>query len=84
MDDEKYFASNWSRKDIIIKDKQNESEILKMVIDTIWNLRRILIKLKIDSLMEELKQGKTLNEVDFITDYNDLKVKISYKLNRVV
>ena len=44
-----------------------------MVIDIIWNLRRISIKLKIDLLMEELKQCKTLNEVDFITDYNSYK-----------
>jgi DNA primase len=84
MDDEKYFTSDWSKREIVVKGRQNEAEISKMVTDVIYNLRRILIKLKISALMQELKEGKTLNDLDLITDYSELKVKIANKLTRVV
>ncbi len=82
MDDEKDVIHNWNRKGIFVKGK--ESNISKLVFDAIYNLRRILIKLKIDSIVGEYENEINEKGKKQIVDYNNLKVLISDKLSRVV
>jgi DNA primase len=83
MDDEKYVLSNWERKNIFTKSK--ESDISKMVLDAIYNLRRVLIEQKINSLQLKLKNEAERDESMLsIIDYNALKVLVAERLARVV
>ncbi len=84
MDDEKHVLSNWERKNIIVKSKEND--LSKMVLDAIYNLRRILIEQKIDSI----KHSKTEDEFLRIENleaamlYTGLKIRLANRLGRVV
>jgi DNA primase len=83
MDDEKYVLSNWERKNIFTKSK--ESDLSKMVLDAIYNLRRVLIEQKINSLQLKLKSEVERDESMLsIIDYNALKVLVAERLARVV
>jgi len=83
MDDEKYVLSNWERKNVITKTK--ESDLSKMVLDAIYNLRRVLIDEKISSLVLNLSDEKQRDESMLsIIDYNGLKVLVAERLKRVV
>ncbi|SFS48150.1 DNA primase [Lutibacter maritimus] len=83
MDDEKYVLSNWERKNIFTKSK--ESDLSKMVLDAIYNLRRVLIEQKINSLQLKLKNEVERDESMLsIIDYNALKVLVAERLARVV
>ena len=57
-----------------------------MVIDTILNLRRLLVSKKIDELSKQIKEGNSEieNPLQSIVDYLSLKKVLSDKLNRVV
>jgi DNA primase len=84
MDDEKYALSNWGRKQVIVKSK--ESKLPKMVFDSIYNLRRILIELKINSLSfinykddDERKQN-----METVMNYTKLNTLLFERLNRVI
>lgn len=90
MEDEKHVLSDWSRKDIHVKPK--EGNLNKLVLDVIYNLRRILIEQKIQSIGNELKEMEAENEesglrmekLDTIMEYNNLKKLLFEKLNRVI
>ncbi|MFD1314520.1 DNA primase [Namhaeicola litoreus] len=90
MEDEKHVLSDWGRKDIQVKPK--ERNLNKLVLDVIYNLRRILIEQKIQSIGEELKTVEIENEeidlrmekLDTIMEYNNLKKLLFEKLNRVI
>ncbi len=83
MDDEKYALSDWKRRDIFVKDV--ELEIPKMVTDTIFNLRRILIDQKISSLSKDIKiEDNNDTILSEIIDYTNLKKKLFTQLNRVI
>ncbi|MGV6844996.1 MAG: DNA primase, partial [Lutibacter sp.] len=83
MDDEKYSLSNWERKKVY--PKSIESDLPKMVLDAIYNLRRVLIDEKIKSLMENVKEAN-LNQdtLEMVINYTNLKQKIFEQLHRVV
>jgi len=86
MDDEKHVLHNWEGKDIYVKDKKNT--ISQMVSETILNLRRHLVTLKINELAEEIKEldDETKRRYSLIetVDYSSLKKVLSDKLNRVL
>jgi len=90
MEDEKHVLSDWSKKDIHVKPK--ERNLNKLVLDVIYNLRRILIEQKIQSIGNELKEMEDENEesgirmekLDTIIEYNNLKKLLFEKLNRVI
>ena len=83
MDDEKYVLSNWERKDIITKSK--ESYLSKMVLDAIYNLRRVLIEEKINSLMSSTNIADEREQImETIVNYSNLKKRLFERLNRVV
>ncbi|WP_298264808.1 DNA primase [uncultured Lutibacter sp.] len=83
MDDEKHILSNWERKDIFIKSK--ESDLSKMVLDAIYNLRRVLIEQKISALISNLKDEEEREQVlESVVNYTNLKQRLFERLNRVV
>ena len=83
MDDERHVLSNWERKNIITRSKK--SDLSKMVLDAIYNIRRILIEQKINSLITnvgvEVERDKIMES---IVDYNNLKNRLFERLNRVI
>lgn len=86
MEDEKYHLAEWNRKEIYVKQKQ--ATISQMVSETILNLRRHLVTLKIDELSLRVKEnenhGQKENNLQDIVDYITLKKVLSEKLNRVL
>jgi DNA primase len=83
MDEEKYTLSDWERREIFVKGR--DSDLPKLVIDTVFNLRRVLIDEKIASLVLGISEKENnyllLEEV---VNYSDLKNKLFKHLNRVV
>lgn len=90
MEEEKYELSNWEKHQIFVKEKQ--SNLAKLVMDVLYNLRRLLIAEKIDSLKSGLtEEDGTLISVEAkqetlesIRDYTALKQLLFEKLNRVL
>jgi len=83
MDDERHVLSNWERKNIFIRSKK--SDLSKMVLDAIYNIRRILIEQKINSLIAEFGAKEERDKImESIVDYNNLKTRLFERLNRVV
>lgn len=85
MEEEKYQLHNWEGKEIYVKEK--DQSIPQLVSETILNLRRHLVSLKIVELAAELKtegneERHTL--LEHIRDYNTLRTVLSEKLNRVL
>jgi DNA primase len=69
-----------------VKGKDNKGEISKMVTDTLFNLRRILIEKKINSLrMNEMSnENERVENMGAIIDYTNLKMRLAERLERVV
>tara|TARA_B110000003_G_scaffold182184_1_gene181306 strand:+ start:19490 stop:21445 length:1956 start_codon:yes stop_codon:yes gene_type:complete len=83
MDDEKYFLSDWKRKNIFVKES---AEVLsKLVTDAILNLRRVLIDKKIQQLINPAEETTEENiDLEMIQNYTELKKRLFSKLMRVV
>ena len=83
MDDEKHTISNWERKAIFVKSK--ESDLPKMVLDAIYNLRRVLIEEKINSLISNVNNNDERDQIlETVVNYTSLKLRLFDRLNRVV
>jgi DNA primase len=85
MDDERYTLHNWEGKEIYVKDKQ--SGVAQIVSETILNLRRYLIGLKIKELIDSPTDGgsyKDRSVLETVKDYNTLHSILSEKLRRVL
>lgn len=85
MQQEKNVLHRWDDQDIYVKDKSELES--REVVETILNLRRFLIKEKVNELMESIKDNKEEHHQQVIQetmDYKGLEVIISQKLNRVI
>ncbi|MFZ2282257.1 MAG: DNA primase [Lutibacter sp.] len=83
MEDERYVLSDWERKNIFTRSKK--SDLSKMVLDAIYNIRRILIEQKINSLITNVGVEAERDKImESIVDYNNLKNRLFERLNRVV
>jgi DNA primase len=84
MDDEKHVINDWSRKGIHVRSK--ESKLDKLVFDAIYNLRRILISQKIDSLRlkEYESEEERAQHLESVVNYTQLKIQLSERLKRVI
>ena len=83
MDDEKHTMSNWERKEIKVRSK--ESNLDKLVLDAIYNLRRVLIEEKINSLISNAGEENEREQIlENIVNYTNLKLRLFEMLNRVV
>ncbi|RCS27895.1 DNA primase [Polaribacter sp. WD7] len=83
MDEEKHQLSRWDSQNIFVADA---IEVLhKLVNDSVFNLRRILIGEKIDELMSQATQEESVViDLEVIQNYTNLKMRLFEKLNRVV
>ncbi|MGJ8746084.1 DNA primase [Polaribacter sp.] len=83
MDEEKHQLSDWEGQNIFVT---SALEVLKKAVnDAVFNLRRILIGVKIEELMNEAVQNQgTAIDLQVIRDYTSLKMRLFEKLNRVV
>ncbi len=83
MDDERHVLSDWERKEIYVRTK--EKSLSKLVMDAILNLRRILIELKINELMEqEIVDEERQSMLEMVVNYTSLRKLLFEKLNRVM
>ena len=85
MDDERHALHDWERMEIYVKAK--DSGVSQIVSETILNLRRFLITLKIKDLVSsETENGsyKDRSVLETVKDYNTLHSILSEKLRRVV
>ncbi|MFT4673913.1 MAG: DNA primase, partial [Saprospiraceae bacterium] len=85
MDDEKHALHDWERMEIYVKDKN--SGVAQIVSETILNLRRFLISLKIKDLINSPVENGAYNDrsvLETVKDYNTLHSILSEKLRRVV
>ena len=82
MDEEKYFLSDWERKEIFVT---TTAKILpKLVSDAMLNLRRVLIEKKINEILNEIQTQQIVPNLEEITNYTELKKLLFDKLNRVI
>jgi DNA primase len=86
MDEEKYKLDNWAEKEIYVKDKHQS--VGQLTTETILNLRRYLINLKISALSQVVKEEEVeTNKAEIlkeVIDYLSLKKLLSQKLSRVM
>ncbi len=83
MNDEEHTLSNWTRREIHVK--HNTDQIIsKATTDSILNLRRILIKEKIEALKTEISSDKNNDILEIVVDYTGLNSLISKELSRVI
>ena len=86
FDSERYELHNWIGQEIYVKDKNQT--ISQVVSETIFNLRRYLISMKINELAQDIKNLKdeSLKKETFkeTFEYTALKKLLSDKLNRVL
>lgn len=83
MNDERYTLSNWKAQNIYVKTK--EKALSKLVMDAVYNIRRILIDLKIADIKTNILSSEhRREELELVRDYTALKQLIYDKLARVV
>jgi DNA primase len=85
MDDEKHVLHDWERMEIYVKGKK--SGVAQVVSETILNLRRFLISLKIKDLVNSpVEDGayKDRSVLENVKNYNALHSILSERLRRVV
>jgi DNA primase len=85
MDDEKHALHDWERMEIYVKGK--DSGVAQVVSETILNLRRFLISLKIKDLVNSpVEDGayKDRSVLENVKNYNALHSILSERLRRVV
>ncbi|WP_019039037.1 DNA primase [Psychroflexus tropicus] len=85
MENEKNQLHDWKRQEIFVLDKSVLDP--REVMETILNLRRYLIRKKVQELSEVIKEQKENVDIDLMREtmeYNGLEVLISNKLNRVL
>ncbi len=83
MDDDKYELSDWAAREVVVKPK--EKSLSKLVLDTIYNLRRVLIVEKIKEIMDaKWEDDDRMEKMELIMNYTKLKILISDRLHRVI
>jgi len=90
MQDEKYRLDDWQRNEIYVKSKS--SVVADYTVDVILNLRRKLVDLKINDLMEQMKtppqeENPPINITEILQEimgYQHLKRVLAEQLNRVL
>lgn len=85
MDEERYTLHDWERNDIYTKPKK--AKVSQEVSETILNLRRKLVAIKIQELSKTPMIDGVFQESDVMTtinDYSTLHLVLSEKLRRVI
>jgi DNA primase len=87
MEDEKYIIGDWNKREVYVKPKTHDKEVVKSVTDCILNLRRNLVNKKITELKNQLKEIELDNNqehIEMIMKYKGLEMMLSDKLGREV
>ena len=86
FDSERYELHNWEGREIYVKHKSQS--ISQIVSETVFNLRRHLISLKINEMANKIKtiedESQKLQTLKETIEYSTLKKLLSDKLNRVL
>jgi DNA primase len=89
MEDERYILSDWESRHVMVKSK--ERMLSKLVMDSVYNIRRVLIEQKINAIKVNLLDNSDvetaknrLPELELIRNYTALKQLLYEKLYRVV
>lgn len=85
MADDQNRLHDWERMNIFVKDKSQLEP--REINETILNLRRFLIKKKVNELAEQLAANQNENNLEILQEtmeYKNLEVLIAEKLNRVI
>ncbi len=87
MDDEKYQLHGWlEKKQVFVKDKNNEEVLQRLVSETIIAYRELLINKLISSLMKGFTENPDLDLEELkssVNEYNFLKVAITRSIGRM-
>ncbi len=87
MDDEKYQLHGWlEKKQVFVKDKNNEEVLQRLVSETIIAYRELLINKLISSLMTNFTENPELDLEELkssVNEYNFLKVTITRSIGRM-
>jgi len=83
MDDERYTLSDWESKHIMVKTK--EKQLSKLVMDAVYNIRRVLIEEKINEIKTNIINSEDRHtDLELVKNYTSLKLLLYEKLARVV
>jgi len=83
MNDERYLLSKWNEKNIYVTTK--EKSLPKLVMDAVYNLRRVLIEQNITEITKQIANSENRKEdLELVNNYTSLKKLIYDKLARVV
>ncbi len=83
MNDERYILSDWESKHIMVKTK--EKQLSKLVMDAVYNIRRVLIEQKIEEIKNNILNSEDRHsDLELVKNYTDLKKLLFDKLARVV
>jgi DNA primase len=85
LDNENHQLHRWDDKNVFVQPKENLDP--KEVTQTILNLRRLLIKKKIEGLSDSIKENIQDSHLEVLSetlDYKKLEMLISNKIGRVV
>jgi len=86
MQDEKHQLHGWlEKKQVFVKEKDDESILARMVVENLASFREYLINKLNEELMQEItKEGADgLEILSTINDYNRLRTSISRRLGRI-
>jgi DNA primase len=87
MDDEKHQLHGWlEKKQVFVKDKNNDEILQRLVSETIISYRELLINKLISSLISSFSQNPELDLEELkssVNEYNFLKVAITRSIGRM-
>jgi DNA primase len=87
MDDEKHQLHGWlEKKQVFVKDKNNDEILQRLVSETIISYRELLINKLISSLISSFSQKPELDLEELkssVNEYNFLKVAITRSIGRM-
>lgn len=85
MEDENYYLHDWMRRDIVVK--QKDEDVDQAVLDILLNIRVYLVKKMIGELQENIKETDETQRKETlvsILDYIQLQKTLFHRLSRVV
>ncbi len=85
MEEDKYQLHRWDTQGIFIKDKKELDE--REVSMTILNLRSLLVRKKIQELLEQMEEDRTLQNLEILKEirfYENLKINLAKVLDNVI
>jgi len=87
MNDQKYTLDGWlSKKNVYVKDKENEEELVRLTTDIVISYRECLIGRLLNDLLPSVVENRNEQHPEILQsaiDYNNLKVRMTKKIGRM-